>query len=188
MKIGYARVSTKEQNLSMQIEALKREGCDKIFSEKASGQNVNRKELDNMLAIIRKGDQLIVYSLDRLGRTRKQLFDLLDHLKNEGIQFKSLTEGLFDTTSAMGEAIFEIVAILKAMEVKVLSERTKAGLESARARGKNGGRPKGTYNKTKSGAAAHRYSQDVPIEEILRDLKISRSTLYRYLRNEGIKK
>lgn len=188
MKIGYARVSKKGQDFALQIDALKSEGCEEIFKEKVSGKKTDRKQLEEMLSKIRKGDEVIVYSLDRLGRTRKQLLDLLDGFKEKGINFKSLTEGYFDTTTPMGQAIFEIIAILKAMEVNVLSERTKAGLASARARGKNGGRPKGSYNKTKAGAAAHRYSQGVPVDEICKDLTISRSTLYRYLRVEGIKK
>ncbi|MEM8940261.1 MAG: recombinase family protein [Bacteroidota bacterium] len=188
MKIGYARVSTKGQDLSLQIDALKREGCEEIYKEKASGRKKDRKELEEMLDNIRKGDEVIVYSLDRLGRTRKQFLDLLDEFKKREVHFKSLSEGYFDTTTPMGQAIFEIMAILKAMEVNVLSERTKAGLATARARGRNGGRPVGTYNKTKSVAAAHRYQQGIPVDEICSDLNISRSTLYRYLRLEGVKK
>ena len=188
MKIGYARVSTKDQDLSLQVDALKREGCEEIYKEKASGKKKDRKELEDMLDKIRKGDEVIVYSLDRLGRTRKQLLDLLDEFKEREVHFKSLSEEYFDTTTPMGQAIFEIMAILKAMEVNVLSERTKAGLATARARGRNGGRPVGTHNKTKSGAAAHRYQQGIPVDEICSDLDISRSTLYRYLRLEGIKK
>ena len=188
MKIGYARVSTKEQDLSLQIDALKREGCEEIYKEKISGKKKERKELEELLSNIRKGDEVIVYSLDRLGRTRKQLLDLLDEFKEREIHFKSISEGYFDTTTPMGQAIFEIIAILKAMEVNVLSERTKAGLATARARGRNGGRPTGSHNKTKSGAAAHRYKQGIGIDEICNDLYISRSTLYRNLRIEGVKK
>ena len=187
MKIGYARVSTKEQDLSLQVDALKREGCEEIYKEKISGKKRSRKELEEMLSKIRKGDEVIVYSLDRLGRTRKQLLDLLDEFKEREIHFKSLSEGHFDTSTPMGQAIFEIIAILKAMEVNVLSERTKAGLATARARGRNGGRPTGSHNKTKSGAAAHLYKQGVTIDKICSELNISRSTLYRYLRIEGIK-
>jgi DNA invertase Pin-like site-specific DNA recombinase len=187
MKFGYSRVSTKDQDLSLQIDALKRDGCEEIFKEKLSGKRIDRPELNKMLVKIRKGDEVIVYSLDRLGRTRKQLLDLLDDFKERGIHFKSLTEGYFDTTSPMGEAIFKSIAILKAMEVKVLSERTRAWLETARARGRKGGRPTGTHNSIKSGAAATRYQQGIQVETILKELNISRSTLYRYLRVEGIK-
>lgn len=187
MKFGYCRVSTKDQNLESQVKALKKEGCEEIYKEKISGKKFNRPEFNKLLGKLRNGDELIVYSLDRLGRTSKQLLDLLHEFKEKGIHLKSLTEGYFDTTSPMGEAIFQIIAILKAMEVNVLSERTKAGLENARSRGRNGGRPIGSHNKVKASAAARRYEQNVPVAQILKELSISRSTLYEYLRKEGVK-
>ena len=107
MMIGYARVSTKEQDLSLQIDALKREGCEEIYKEKISGKKKERKELEELLSNIRKGDEVIVYSLDRLGRTRKQLLDLHDEFKEREIHFKSISEGYFDTTTPMGQAIFD---------------------------------------------------------------------------------
>ncbi|MEP1035520.1 recombinase family protein [Ekhidna sp.] len=187
MNFGYARVSTKDQNLDLQIDALKKAGCSEVFSEKASGRKESRPQLDSLISKLREGDTLVVYSLDRLGRTSKQLINLLSDFKEKGIQFKSLQEGIFDTSSAMGEAIFQIIAILKAMEVQVLSERTKAGLDAARARGRKGGRPKGSYNRTKAAAAVSLYNKKLTISEILDTLKISRSTLYDYLRREGLK-
>lgn len=187
MNFGYARVSTKDQNLELQIDALKKSGCAEVYSEKVSGKKVNRPQLESLLTKLREGDTLVVYSLDRLGRTSKQLINLLSDFKEKGIQFKSLQEGMFDTSSAMGEAIFQIIAILKAMEVQVLSERTKAGLDAARARGRKGGRPKGTYDKVKAAAAADLYKRELSVSEITDTLKISRSTLYDYLRREGIK-
>jgi DNA invertase Pin-like site-specific DNA recombinase len=186
MNIGYARVSTKEQNLNLQIDALSKAGCKIIFQEKASGRKVDRPELEKLLSQIRPKDVLIVYSLDRLGRTIKQLIDLINDFKSKGIQFKSLTEGSFDTTSAMGEAIFQIMAILKAMEVNLLRERTMKGLQAARARGRKGGRPVGSFNKIKSEAAASLYKKQKPITDILKTLQISRATLYEYLKREGV--
>lgn len=185
MKFGFARISKKDQNLNRQIDSLKAEGCDEIITEKKSGRKQQVK-LDQLVENLRVDDVLVVDSIDRLGRTSKELINLLDYLKEKGIGFVSLKERI-DTSTAMGKALMQIVAILKQMEIDILSERTREGLKAARARGKNGGRPKGSYNKTKAGAAAHRYQQGVPIKDIIKDLQISRSTLYDYLRREGIK-
>jgi len=186
MIFGYARVSTKEQNLNLQTDALKKAGCEKIFQEKVSGRSPNRPELSKLLEQIRPGDTLIAFSLDRLGRTTRELIILLNDFKEKGIAFKSLTEGMFDTSSPMGEAIFQIIAILKTMEVNVLRERTIKGLEAARARGLNGGRPEGSYNKKKASAVVTLYKQKETINFIEETQSISRSTIYRYLRNEGV--
>jgi DNA invertase Pin-like site-specific DNA recombinase len=186
MIFGYARVSTKEQNLNLQTDALKKAGCEKIFQEKVSGKSPNRPELLKLLEQIRPGDTLIAFSVDRLGRTTRELIILLNDFKEKGIAFKSLTEGIFDTSSPMGEAIFQIIAILKAMEVNVLRERTIKGLEAARARGLNGGRPEGSYNKKKASAVVTLYKQKETINFIEETQNISRSTIYRYLRKEGI--
>lgn len=188
MRIGYTRVSKKDQNLSLQLDALKKEGCEIIYSEKASGRKADRPQYLDMLSKLRKGDTLIVYSLDRLGRTSKELISLLYEFKENGINFKSIVEGVFDTTTPMGEAIFQIIAILKSMEVEVLRERTKAGVAAARQRGNSPGRPKGTYDKEKAAAVAHLYTKGIPISDILKSIKISRSTLYDYLDVEGVKK
>ena len=187
MIFGYARVSTKEQNLNLQTDALKKAGCEKIFQEKVSGRSPNRPELLKLLEQIRTGDTLIAFSVDRLGRTTRELIILLNDFKEKGIAFKSLTEGIFDTSSPMGEAIFQIIAILKAMEVNVLRERTIKGLEAARARGLNGGRPEGSYNKKKASAVVTLYKQKETINFIEETQNISRSTIYRYLRKEGVK-
>ena len=187
MIFGYARVSKQDQNPNMQLDALKKAGCDEIIWEKLSGRKAQKPKLDNLLTKLRKGDILVVYSIGRLGRTSRQLINLLFDLKESGVQFRSLKEGVFDTTSPMGEAIFQIVAILKGMEVEVLRERTRDGLEAARARGRKGGRPKGSYNKSKAAAAVSLYNKELPISEITDTLAISRSTLYDYLRKEGAK-
>ena len=186
MIFGYVRISTKEQNLNLQTDALKKAGCEKIFQEKVSRRSPNRTELLKLLEQIRPGDTLIAFSLDRLGRTTRELIILLNDFKEKGIAFKSLTEGIFDTSSPMGEAIFQIIAILKTMEVNVLRERTIKGLEAARARGLNGGRPAVSYNKKKASAVAILYKQKNSINFIEDNLNISRSTIYQYLRKEGV--
>jgi DNA invertase Pin-like site-specific DNA recombinase len=185
MILGYARVSTKDQNLNLQIDALKKTGCDTIFQEKASGLKTDRPELENLLRQIRSNDTLVVYSLDRLGRTVKQLIDLISDFKTRHIHFKSISEGVFDTTSPMGEAILQIIAILKAMEVNISRERTLSGLASARSRGRKGGRPSGSYNKITAAAAVSLYQKNIPISDILFTLQISRATLYNYLKKEN---
>lgn len=188
MIFGYARVSTKEQSLDRQIDSLKNAGCEEIFKEKVSGRKKEKPELDKLFSRIRKGDLLIVDSLDRLGRTSKELINLLHHFKEKGIQFRSLKEGMFDTTSLMGEAVFQIIAILKAMEVEVLRERTIDGLTAARARGRKGGRKKGAYDKKKAATAALLYKEGkYSVVEIMDIAGIkSKSTLYRFLRYEGV--
>lgn len=186
MKYGYARVSTKEQNLEPQIDALNGAGCEKIFKEKASGRKSNRHEFTKMLETLLPGDTLVVYSIDRLGRTSKELINLLSDFKENSINLKSLTEGVFDTTSPMGEAIFQIMAIMKALEVNVLRERTMSGIESARARGRIGGRVKGSYNKRNAALTASLYKKGHSISYILDDVGICRSTLYEYLKRENV--
>lgn len=186
MNFGYARVSKKDQNLDLQIDALNKAGCDKIFEEKLSGRSVFLPNQEKLFSQLRKGDILIVNSIDRLGRTAKQLIDLFYELKQKGINFRSLTEGVIDTTTPMGEAVFQIMAILKGMEVSILIERTNQGLEAARARGRKGGRRPGSYNKVTAAAAATLYQKGDPVSDILRTLKISRATLYEYLRKEGV--
>lgn len=187
MIFGYARVSKKDQVLDRQIDSLKLAGCEQIFKEKISGRKKEKPVLDDLISRLRKGDLLIVDSLDRLGRTAKELISLLTFFKETGIQFRSLKEGIFDTTSPMGEAIFQIIAILKAMEVEVLRERTKDGLEAARARGRHGGRKAGSYDKKKASTAAILYkTKEYSNSEICEIAGISSSsTLYRYLRYEG---
>jgi DNA invertase Pin-like site-specific DNA recombinase len=186
MNFGYARVSKKDQNLDLQIDALQKAGCDKIFEEKLSGRSVFLPNQEKLISQLRKGDILIVNSIDRLGRTAKQLIDLFYDLKQKGINFRSLTEGVIDTTTPMGEAVFQIMAILKGMEVSILIERTNQGLEAARARGRKGGRKPGSYNKVTAAAAATLYQKGDSVSDILKTLNISRATLYEYLRKEGV--
>jgi DNA invertase Pin-like site-specific DNA recombinase len=187
MIFGYARVSTKEQNLDLQIDALKKAGCKKIFQEKASGMKQDRPELEKLLEQLRTSDTLIVYSIDRLGRTVKQLIQLINDFKEQGVNFRSITEGAFDTTTPMGEAVFQIMAILKGLEISILRERTMKGLDAARARGRKGGRKLGSYNKEAAAYAVSLYQKQKPISDILKTVHISRATLYEYLKKEGVK-
>jgi DNA invertase Pin-like site-specific DNA recombinase len=139
MKIGYARVSTIEQNLDLQRDALKAAGCEKIIEDKASGGKVKRDGLERVREQLRKGDVLAVWRLDRLGRTLKHLIELMGELEGQGIGFQSTTEAI-DTTTPGGKLVFHIFAALAEFERNIIRERTRAGLEAARARGRKGGR------------------------------------------------
>jgi len=141
MNIGYARVSTEDQNLDMQIDALKEAKCDHIYEEKMSGKIKDRPILDKALNFMRKGDTLVVWKLDRLGRSLRHLIEVINQLMDSGMYFMSLQEKI-DTTSTSGKLIFHIFAALAEFEREIISERTKAGLKAARARGRIGGRPK----------------------------------------------
>jgi DNA invertase Pin-like site-specific DNA recombinase len=187
MKIGYARVSTKDQNLNLQIEALNREGCELIYSEKQSSSK-ERLEFEKLRESVRTGDFVIVWKLDRLGRSLKDLVNIIDEFKSKGVEFRSIVDS-FDTTSPNGRLFFSIVAALAEYEKELIKERTRAGLESARLRGRIGGRRPGLSQeaKNKAAAAKHLYlDEKLPIEEILNSLNISRATLYRYLRYVGV--
>lgn len=184
-KIGYARVSTKDQNLEVQLEALKSAGCKKIFSEKISGRKEDRTELEKCLDYLRPadedspGDTLVVYKLDRLGRTTKQLINLVDDLKKKGIDFISLDNNI-DTTTSQGRFFFRIMAAFAEMEADLIRERTMAGLASARARGKKGGRPP----KDPSMALKLYKSGNFTIPQIEEMSGISKTTLYKALSEE----
>ncbi|WP_160070009.1 recombinase family protein [Sphingobacterium bovisgrunnientis] len=182
MKIGYARVSTKDQNLDLQIEALQKAGCEKIFEEKISGSTKNRPELDKMIEQFREGDELYVWRLDRLGRSLKHIIDLVLSLSEKGIIIKGLTDGV-DTSTINGRLFLNIMASLAEYERELIRERTKAGLQSARARGRLGGRPKGYSKETISKLFLMRsVYKDVKKspEEIYTALNLTRATFYRY--------
>lgn len=139
MIFGYARVSTDEQSDNAQVDALKNAGCERIFSEKLSGKSRQRPELERMLDTLRKGDTVVVQRLDRLGRSLRDLIELLDSLKSQQVSFISLNENI-DTTTAVGELAFHIIGSIAQFERRLISERTKAGLDAARSRGRKGGR------------------------------------------------
>ena len=139
MKIGYARVSTQEQSDSAQLDALKANGCERIYKERYSGKSKLRPELERMIDALRAGDVVVVQRLDRLGRSLKDLIELLDGFKAKHVQFISLNENI-DTTTAVGELAFHVIGSIAQFERRLISERTKAGLQAARARGRKGGR------------------------------------------------
>ncbi|AEI50275.1 recombinase family protein [Runella slithyformis] len=188
MKIGYARVSTQDQNLGLQLDALKTAGCEKIFKEKESGGKTDRPELLKMLEQVREGDIVVVWKLDRLGRSLKHLIEIVNELHERKVQFVSLKETI-DTTSATGKLIFNIFASFAEFEKDMIRERTKAGLANARRIGKTGGRPKGLSEESKGKAETAKIlyeSKSLPITSICQQLDISKATLYKLLRSKGI--
>ena len=181
MLIGYARVSTHEQTLNLQQDTLKKAECSKIFTDVISGVKAERKGLDEALSYVRKGDTLVVWRLDRLGRSLPHLITTLTDFEERGIGFKSLTENI-DTTTSGGKLIFHIFGALAEFERNLIKERTQAGLTAARARGKKGGRPKALTDRQMSIAHSLYADKHASIPEICRTLKISRATLYRVLK------
>ena len=147
MKFGYVRVSKDEQNQDLQFDALKTEGCDRFFYEKVSGAAEHRPEFERLREQLRSGDTVVVYDIDRLGRTMVELGMIVDQWNKIGIGFKSVSQPLIDTTTEHGEFIFKLFALLAELERKKLIRRTKAGLAAARARGRMGGRPRGLSKK-----------------------------------------
>jgi DNA invertase Pin-like site-specific DNA recombinase len=185
LKIGYARVSTKDQNLSLQKDALQKEGCELIFEEKASGAKSDRPELRRMIDQLRKDDIVIIWKLDRLGRSLRDLVNLVTEIQDKGAGLKSLNDSI-DTTTPQGKLTFHLFAALAEFERDIISERTKAGLESARARGRKGGRPKGLSKAARDKAIIAKSLYDkreMPVSKICSHLSISKSTLYKYLKS-----
>ena len=180
MLIGYARVSTLEQNLDLQNDALKKAGCRKIFTDKASGSAQGRDGLDRAVESLREGDTLVVWKLDRLGRSLAHLVTFLNDLKDRKIGFRSLQENI-DTTSGVGKLVFHIFASLAEFERDLIRERTLAGIAAARARGRLGGRPRALDAKRIAQAKAMHKDRKIPIKEICETLAVGRTTLYRYL-------
>jgi DNA invertase Pin-like site-specific DNA recombinase len=180
MIYGYARVSTEDQHLDMQFDALQAAGCDEIFEEKASGARDDRPEWMQLRSHLRAGDQVVVFKLDRLGRGLRRLIDLVGELQSMDVEFRSLSDNI-DTSTAMGKFMFHVFAALSEMERDLLRERTNAGLVAARARGRKGGRrPKLTEAQI---AMARRMLQDpeVTIKSVAEVLKVTRATVYRSL-------
>lgn len=183
MLLGYARVSTDEQNLELQADALSAAGCDRIFSDKLSGSRLDRPGLAATLSHLRSGDTLVVWKLDRLGRTVRQLVEFVAKLNQDGIEFRSLTDGI-DTTTPAGRFFFPMMAALAEMERDLTRERTMAGLAAARARGRKGGRPPALLQRQLTQARHLMQHPDQPMAEIAATLGVSRSTLYRALRSK----
>jgi DNA invertase Pin-like site-specific DNA recombinase len=183
MQIGYARVSTEEQTLDLQLDALQAAGCDRLFTDTASGAKAERPGLRETLDHLRAGDTLVVWRLDRLGRSLRHLIETVTTLAERGVGFKSLTESI-DTTSPGGKLIFHLFGALAEFERDLIRERTKAGLTAARARGRTGGRPhaKGLADPKQRALATKLYAaKETPVDELARMFKVSRATFYRYV-------
>ncbi len=179
MLIGYARVSTQDQNLELQCKALIQAGCQRVFEDKVSGTRANSPDLVKALEMLREGDTLVVWKLDRLGHSVKQLVDLVNKLRTQGIQFKSLTDSI-DTSTPSGRSFFHVMASLAEMERELTIERTRTGLEVAKQLGRKGGRkPKMNDNKIKS--AKKLLASGVPLKDVAKNLDVSVPTLYRWV-------
>jgi DNA invertase Pin-like site-specific DNA recombinase len=184
MLVGYARISTLEQNLDLQQDALRKAGCERFFTDVASGAQAARHGLEQALNFIRSGDTLVVWKLDRLGRSLKQLIDLVVTLQTRGVGLWSLQERL-ETTTSGGKLIFHVFGALAEFERDLIRERTRAGLAAARARGRQGGRPKVMSAKQVAMATALRQDPHTTVEDICQTLGISRATFYRYVSRPG---
>ena len=179
MKIGYARVSTNDQNLDLQMDALKDASCEKIFTDQGvSGAKVERPGLDQALAHIRKKDVLVIWKLDRLGRSLRHLLSIIEDLRDRGAHFASIQDG-FDTSTASGKMVFSVIGAMAEYEKNLTRERTMAGLAAARARGRMGGRPKSLDESQVKVAIALAEAGELTINEICGQVGCSRSTYYR---------
>lgn len=187
MIFGYARVSTSSQNIENQITLLKEKGCEKIFTDIASGVREDRAGLKEMISQLRKDDVILVYKTDRIFRSLKNMIDLIEQFNQKGVLFKSITEPAFDTTSANGKFIIQIFGAVAEFERNLISERTKSGLDGARRRNKLLGRPKGPSQESieKYQYAKHLYdNKNIPIEKACKQAGISKATFYRIENNK----
>lgn len=181
-RIGYARVSTAEQSLQMQLDALKNAGCHQIFSDVASGAKAKRPGLDKALAYLRDGDTLVVWKIDRLGRSLSHLVQIVDDLRERGVAFLSLTDSGIDTTNKSGKLLFNIFATLAEFERDLIRERTKAGLVTAAARGRHGGRrPVITPAKLEK-ARKLMSEKNLTVRETAAAIKVGKTALYEALK------
>lgn len=180
MLIGYARVSTQDQTPALQLDALKAAGCGKVFVEKASGAQRERPELRAALDYMRAGDTLVVWKLDRLARSMKQLIETVEGMEAREIGFRSLTEAI-DTTTPGGKLLFHIFGALAEFERSIIRERTRAGLDAAKARGRRGGRPAKLKPQDLAAAKAMLAEPSFTVEDVARRLGVSPATLYRHL-------
>ncbi|MCW5223657.1 recombinase family protein (plasmid) [Verminephrobacter aporrectodeae subsp. tuberculatae] len=188
MKIGYARVSTRDQNPALQVDALKAAGCERIYQDVASGAKTARPALDELLGQLRAGDVLVIWKLDRMGRSLKHLVELVGNLMERKVGLLSLNDPI-DTTSAQGRFVFNLFATLAEFERELIRERTQAGLTAARARGRVGGRPKGLSPQADATALAAETlyrERKLSVAAIAQKLHLSKSTLYSYLRHRGV--
>ena len=179
MLIGYARISTQDQTLDLQRDALEKAGCEQIYTDRVSGTKAERKGLTEALSHLREGDTLVVWRLDRLGRSLRHLIDTITKLHERGVGFKSLQENI-DTTTSGGKLVFHIFGALAEFEREIIRERTQAGLQSARSRGKVGGRPKALTLKEVQMLRNMAADKSLTVSDICRTLGIGRTTFYRY--------
>lgn len=188
VKIGYARVSTRDQNLDLQLSALKKAGCKKIYQETISGAKAERPVLIDLLNNLRKGDVLVIWKLDRLGRSLKNLIEIVSQLMEKKIGLQSLNDPV-DTTTSHGRLIFNLFASLAEFERDIIRDRTQAGLSAARARGQQGGRPAGLSKQAESVACAAEtlyLERKLSVRKIANQLGIAKTTLYAYLRHREV--
>jgi len=189
LRFGYARISTRDQSFDLQVDALQKAQCDEIFKEVASGAKTARPVLDDLLSRLRTGDILVIWKLDRLGRTLKHLVNLTNELMERQIGLISLNDPI-DTTTPQGRLVFNIFASLAEFERDLIRERTQAGLRAARARGRRGGRPGGLSKQAEATAMAAETlyeAGELSVQAICDQLQISKPTLYAYLRHRGVK-
>lgn len=179
MLIGYARVSTQDQNPQLQSDALTQAGCERIFTDKASGALTERTALREALGFARRGDTIVVWKLDRLARSLKQLISTVEELESRGVGFRSITEAI-DTTTSGGRLVFHIFGALAEFERSIIRERTKAGIEAAAQRGRKGGRPPALSDRDHGAALALLRDPNIPIKEVAKRLGVSTSTLYQH--------
>jgi len=182
MLIGYARVSTHDQNLDLQQDSLYAAGCEKIFVDELSGAKAARPGLQQAMDSLREGDVLVVWRLDRLGRSLRNLLELVEKLKERKVGFRSIQESM-DTSTSGGNLIFQVFGALAEFERNIIRDRTNAGLAAARARGRTGGRPK-KLDEQQRELVIRLYKERIPVPEILKTVKISKGTLYKYVREK----
>lgn len=188
MKIGYARVSTKDQNMDLQTDALKKAGCEIIFAETVSGVKTDRPELIKLLGQVRKDDIVVVYKLDRLGRSLKHLLEVVAQLNSKQVGVQSISDAI-DTTTPQGRLFFNISACFAEFERDLIRERTKSGLEAARARGRKGGRRQGMTKEAEQKAIlAESYYKEgkMGVNQIATEIGVSKMTLYKYLKHRKV--
>jgi DNA invertase Pin-like site-specific DNA recombinase len=181
MRIGYARVSTQDQNLSLQLDALKKAGCERVYEDRISGATTERPGWEKAKTALREGDVLVVWRLDRLGRSIRHLIDTVGELEERGVGFQSVTESI-DTTTNGGKLVFHIFSALAEFERELIRERTAAGLSAARARGRKGGRPKKLTAKKLEQAKKLLADGSMSVQEVAEALGVGRATLYRALK------
>lgn len=179
MLVGYARVSTSDQDPALQLDALEQAGCDRVYTETASGAQRDRPELKAALDYMRSGDTLVVWRLDRLARSMKQLIETVEDLEGREVGFRSLTESI-DTNTSGGKLVFHIFGALAEFERSIIQDRTRAGLAAARARGRTGGRPPVLDEKDKAAGLALLRDPSIPVKEVARRLGISVAALYHH--------